>query len=53
MAPGIRLQRTLSRAVLGESSEPQLLYVLLEAAAEGLACTAAQAPAESVPRDRP
>jgi Ca-activated chloride channel family protein len=37
MAPGIRLQRTLSRAVLGESSEPQLLYVLLEAAAEGLA----------------
>lgn len=36
MAPGIRLQRTLSRTVLGESSEPQLLYVLLEAAAEGL-----------------
>ena len=36
MTPGIRLQRTLSRAVLGESSEPQLLYVLLEAAAEGL-----------------
>lgn len=36
MSPGIRLQRTLSRAVLGESSEPQLLYVLLEAAAEGL-----------------
>jgi Ca-activated chloride channel family protein len=37
MAPGIRLQRTLSRTVLGESSEPQLLYVLLEAVAEGLA----------------
>ena len=37
MSPGIRLQRTLSRAVLGESNEPQLLYVLLEAAAEGLA----------------
>jgi uncharacterized protein YegL len=37
MSPGIRLQRTLSRAVLGESSEPQLLYVLLEAAPEGLA----------------
>jgi len=37
MAPGIRLQRTLSRTVLGESSEPQLLYVLLEAAPEGLA----------------
>ncbi len=41
MSPGIRLQRTLSRAVLGESSEPQLLYVLLEAAAEG---SAAQLP---------
>ena len=37
MSPGIRLQRTLSRTVLGESSEPQLLYVLLEAAPEGLA----------------
>src|SRR6185436_12111974 len=37
MSPGIRLQRTLSRTVLGESSEPQLLYVLLEAAAEGMA----------------
>jgi len=37
MSPGIRLQRTVSRAILGESSEPQLLYVLLEAAAEGLA----------------
>jgi Ca-activated chloride channel homolog len=37
MSPGIRLQRTLSRAVLGESSEPQLLYALLEAAPEGLA----------------
>jgi secreted protein with Ig-like and vWFA domain len=37
MAPGIRLQRTLSRTVLGENSEPQLLYVLLEAAAEGMA----------------
>src|SRR3954454_15735982 len=37
MSPGIRLQRTMSRAVLGESNEPQLLYVLLEAAAEGMA----------------
>ena len=36
MSPGIRLQRTLSRTVLGESTEPQLLYVLLEAAPEGL-----------------
>jgi Ca-activated chloride channel family protein len=37
MSPGIRIQRTLSRAVLSESTEPQLLYVLLEAAPEGLA----------------
>src|ERR1044071_7492276 len=36
MSPGIRLQRTLSRAVLAESDEPQLLYVLIEAAPEGL-----------------
>src|SRR5919201_6091907 len=36
MSPGIRLQRTLSRTVLGESDEPQLLYVLLEATPEGL-----------------
>ncbi|HNP87522.1 MAG TPA: VWA domain-containing protein [Kouleothrix sp.] len=37
MAPGIRLQRTLSRPVIGDSGEQQLLYVLLEAAPEGLA----------------
>src|SRR5262245_3880390 len=37
MSPGIRLQRTLSRAILGESGEQQLLSVLLEAAPEGLA----------------
>ncbi|MFO7168526.1 MAG: VWA domain-containing protein [Chloroflexota bacterium] len=36
MAPGIRLQRTLSRAVVGESDEQQLVYVLLEATPEGL-----------------
>jgi uncharacterized protein YegL len=36
MTPGIRLQRTLSRPVLAESDEPQLLYVLLEAVPEGL-----------------
>jgi uncharacterized protein YegL len=36
MSPGIRLQRTLSRAILAESDEPQLLYVLLEATPEGL-----------------
>ena len=36
MSPGIRFQQTLSRAILGESDEPQLVYVLLEAAPEGL-----------------
>lgn len=36
MNPGIRLQRTLSRTTIGEVNEPQLLYVLLEAAPEGL-----------------
>ena len=37
MPPGIRLQRTLSRTVLGESAEQQLVYVLLEASPEGAA----------------
>jgi len=36
MNPGIRLQSTLSRTTIGEGDEPQLLYVLLEAAPEGL-----------------
>jgi uncharacterized protein YegL len=36
MPAGIRLQRTLSRAILAASDEPQLLYVLLEATPEGL-----------------
>jgi Ca-activated chloride channel homolog len=36
MAPGIRLQRTLSRAVVGASDEQQLVYVLFEATPEGL-----------------
>src|SRR5436309_6383914 len=36
MNPGIRLQRTLSRTMIGEGDEPQLIYVLLEAAPEGL-----------------
>jgi uncharacterized protein YegL len=35
MTPGIVLQQTLSRAVLAESSEQQLLYVLIEATPEG------------------
>ena len=37
MMPGIRLQRTLSRTMLGESAEQQLIYVLLEAMPEGSA----------------
>lgn len=36
MAPGIQLRSTLSRSVLGESAEPQLIYVLLEMAAQGV-----------------
>lgn len=35
MNPGIALQRTLSRTILAESNEQQLVYVLLEAAPEG------------------
>jgi Ca-activated chloride channel family protein len=41
MTPGISLQRTLSRSILAESSEQQLLYLLLEATPEG---TIAQLP---------
>src|ERR687884_71029 len=37
MPPGIRLQRTLSRPILAESGEQQLLYILLEATPEGMA----------------
>lgn len=36
MAPGIQLRSTLSRSVLGESAEPQLIYVLLEMSAQGV-----------------
>ncbi len=35
MNPGIGLQRTLSCAVLAESTEPQLIYLLLDATPEG------------------
>jgi uncharacterized protein YegL len=44
MTPGIRIQRTLSRAALAESSEPQLLYVFIEATPEGLAAQTAKLP---------
>lgn len=44
MAPGIQLRSTLSRNVLPESSEPQLLYVLLELAAQGVPTTLPKLP---------
>lgn len=44
MAPGIRLQRTLSRAVVSESDEQQLVYVLVEAMPEGLPTQVAKLP---------
>ena len=36
MNPGIQLYWTLSRNILAESGEPQLIYVLVEAIAQGL-----------------
>ena len=36
MSPGIQLRWTLSRDMLPESDEQQLMYVLLEAAPQGL-----------------
>ncbi len=36
MTPGISLKRTMSRTLIGESAEQQLLYVLLEAAPDGI-----------------
>jgi uncharacterized protein YegL len=36
MGPGIQLRSTLSRGTLAESNEPQLMYVLLEMAAQGV-----------------
>lgn len=44
MTPGINLQHTLSRTVLAVSDEPQLIYVLLEAHAEGVAQQMAKLP---------
>jgi Ca-activated chloride channel homolog len=35
MTPGIGLQRTLSCSVLAESTEPQLIYLLVDASPEG------------------
>jgi Ca-activated chloride channel homolog len=36
MGPGIQLRSTLSRSILPESSEAQLVYVLLELSAQGM-----------------
>lgn len=44
MAPGIRLQRTLSRTTIAATGEQQLLYVLLEATPEGLPTQSAKLP---------
>ena len=44
MSPGIRLKRTLSRTTVGASDEQQLLYVLLEAAPEGMPSQIPQLP---------
>lgn len=44
MAPGIRLQRTLSRTTLAASTEQQMLYVLVEATPEGIPTQAPKLP---------
>ncbi len=44
MTPSIQLQWTLSRHELGASSEPQLLYMLLEAIPQGTAATTTKLP---------
>jgi Mg-chelatase subunit ChlD len=44
MTPSIELHWTLSRPVLGASSEPQLLYLLLEAIPQGTAATTTKLP---------
>lgn len=44
MSTGIELRTNLSRAVLPESSEPQLLYVLLEAVPQGAVTTLPKLP---------
>ena len=44
MTPGINLQWNLSRPVLPESNEPQLVYVLLEATTQGMSGTLPKLP---------
>lgn len=44
MNPGIQLEARLSREILGESSEQQLVYILVEASAVGLPATLPKLP---------
>ncbi len=44
MSPGIQLRTTLSRARLPESEEPQLVYVLVEALAQGVSTSLPKLP---------
>ncbi|RRR71254.1 MAG: VWA domain-containing protein [Candidatus Viridilinea halotolerans] len=44
MSAGIQLRSTLSRSILAESSEPQLIYVLLELSAQGVPTTLPKLP---------
>lgn len=44
MTPGIQLRSTLSRSILPESSEAQLIYVLLEMSAQGVPTTMPKLP---------
>lgn len=44
MGPGIQLRSTLSRSLLPESSEAQLIYVLLEMSAQGVPTTLPKLP---------
>lgn len=44
MGPGIQLRSTLSRSVLPESGEAQLIYVLLEMSAQGVPTTLPKLP---------
>ncbi|HMQ32120.1 MAG TPA: VWA domain-containing protein [Chloroflexaceae bacterium] len=44
MGPGIQLRSTLSRSLLPESGEPQLIYALLEMSAQGVPTTLPKLP---------
>jgi len=44
MGPGIQIRSTLSRSLLAESGEPQLVYALLELSAQGVPTTMPKLP---------